>query len=285
MSGSELPFDRRRRDAADEMRRIDVAERRARVSRRHFPTTTSVDDLVRVAGSLVGLHSSDPATVYLSLWARVPGFVPDHLERLLYERRTLVRMLGMRRTMFVVPLDLAGVMNAACTVALAPAERRRLIRLIEEQDLASDGAAWLAGVEGRTLAAMAERGEATAAELKEDVAELAESLAFGAGKKWEGSVGMSTRTLFLLATEARIVRGRPLGTWRSSQYRWARLDDWLPKGLEVWDPRLARAELVRRWLETFGPAPFDDVKWWTPGRPWRTRRRQRWSWKAPRDTC
>ena len=52
---------------------------------------------------MVGLHSSDPATVFLSAWARVEGFEPEHLERDLYDRRSVVRMLGMRRTLFVVP--------------------------------------------------------------------------------------------------------------------------------------------------------------------------------------
>ena len=57
------------------------------------------------------------------------------LEEALYERRSLVRLLGMRRTMFVVPRDLAAVIDAACTRALAPAERRRLFKLIGDQGI------------------------------------------------------------------------------------------------------------------------------------------------------
>ena len=53
----------------------------------------------------------DPATVVLSLRARLDPFAVADLEDALYERRTLLRMLAMRRTMFVVPLDLAAVMN------------------------------------------------------------------------------------------------------------------------------------------------------------------------------
>ena len=64
---------------------------------------------------MVGLHSSDPTTVYLSARARVDGFAPADLEDALYERRSLVRILGMRHTLFVAPRDLAAVMDAACT--------------------------------------------------------------------------------------------------------------------------------------------------------------------------
>ena len=74
---------------------------------------TRVED---IAGELVGLHATDPATVYLSLQQRLADFTPADLDDALYERRSLTRLLGMRRTMFVVPLDLAAVVEAAAPV-------------------------------------------------------------------------------------------------------------------------------------------------------------------------
>ena len=216
-----------------------------------------------VAASLVGLHSSDPATVYLAARARVRGFQVAHLEHALYTARSLVRVLGMRRTLFAVPRGLAAVVNAACTRALVPAERRRVVRLLSEQGIAPDAAAWLADVERRTLAALTAHGEATARELTGDVPELAEKLSFGAGRRWAGTVGVSTRVLFLLATEGRIVRARPRGSWLSSQYRWAPTATWLEGGFDTPDPSAARAELLRRWLAAFGPGTMTDVTWWT----------------------
>ena len=85
------------------MRRIDVAERRARLALRHG-LARPFDSVEDATASLVGLHASDPATVYLSARARVRDFVHTDLEDALYERRSLVRMLGMRRTLFVVPV-------------------------------------------------------------------------------------------------------------------------------------------------------------------------------------
>jgi hypothetical protein len=88
------------------MRRVGVRERRARLGARHRLASRGAT-VEEAAGAVVGLHSSDPATVYLSSWARVDGFEPSDLEDALYRRRSLVRMLGMRRTLFVVPVDLA----------------------------------------------------------------------------------------------------------------------------------------------------------------------------------
>jgi hypothetical protein len=215
------------------------------------------------AGDLVGLHSSDPATVYLSSWARVGGFRVGDLEDSLYERRSLVRMLGMRRTMFVVPLDLAAIMDAACTQALAPAEERRLVRMLEAQSIADNGIAWLEEVKAQVMDALVARGKATANELVADVPELGRRLRFGEGKTWGGTVGVSTRVLFLLATQARIIRGRPRGSWISSQYRWAPTATWLTGVPAEMDPPTARADLVRRWLLTYGPGTLADVAWWS----------------------
>jgi hypothetical protein len=74
---------------------------------------------------------------------------------------------------------------------------------------------------------------------------------------------MSTRVLFLLSTAQLIVRGRPKGSWTSSQYRWSPMEAWLPDGMPALDPAPARAELVRRYLAGFGPATTADLKWWT----------------------
>jgi hypothetical protein len=245
-------------------RAIDVQERRARVGRRHG-LARPFGSAEEASEAMVGLHSSDPATVHLSAWARVKGFVPGDLEDSLYERRSLVRMLGMRQTLFVVPRDLAAVMDSACTRALAPPERRRLIGMLESQGVArpGKGAAWLRRVQRRTLDSLQARGEATARELTKDVPDLGTQLTFGEGKTWGGTVGVSTRVLFLLAAEGLVVRARPLGSWVSGQYRWARTEDWLGQPLEAVDHADACTRLLHRWLLAFGPATMTDVRWWT----------------------
>jgi hypothetical protein len=248
------------------VRHVGVAERRARLARRHhLARSARVADPVDVARDLVGLHASDPATVFLSVGARLrrPERAVADLEASLYDARTLVRVLGMRRTMFVVPLELVPVLRAGCTDAMVPAERRRLVTLLEEQGVARDGARWLRTVERATLAEIERRGEATGAELGRAVPGLDVQLSFGEGRTWGGKVGVSTRVLFLLATEQRIVRGRPTGTWTSSRYRWSPMDRWLPAGIPSMRAADARAELVRRWLAAFGPGTTSDVRWWT----------------------
>ena len=215
---------------ADVVRRIGVAERRARLGRRHHlaaPTTTAEG----LAGDLAGLHSSDPPTPYLASWARVKDFAPAELEDALYERRSVLRMIGMRRTLFVVPLDLAAAIDAACTKALVPRERKRLARWLEEYGHVRPGGGerWIDRVSAKTLDVLRERGEAAGRELTKEVPELGVRFTYGEGTTWAGSMGGSTRILFLLSIEGKVSRARPVGTFASGQYRWAPMDAWLER--------------------------------------------------------
>ena len=239
------------------MTELSIQERRARLGIRHH-LAVQANDVETVAADLVGLHSSDPATVYLALWARVQDFAVADLEQALYDERSLVRMLGMRRTMFVVTRRGAATMDAACTKAMIAPQTKRVAGVIEDAGITDDGAAWINRVGEATMEALETRGGATAAELSDDVPELKEKILYG-----QATYGMSTRILFLLATAGRIVRARPVGTWRSSQYRWVPTEAWLGGPLPALDPEEARADLLGHWLRTFGPGSELDLKWWT----------------------
>ncbi len=254
------------------MRTIGIEERRARVARRHrLAADARSGDVVETVRDLVALHATDPASVYLSVLARSDGSLDvATVERELYEVRSLVRMLGMRRTMWVVPVELAAVVHGACTRAIEVRERARLVQFLVEAGVVDDesqGGAWLAEVEDATVEALAGAGEATAAELSQLVAGLRERLHLGVGTKWEVVQGASTRVLFILAAAGRVVRGRPRGSWISSQYRWATTPAWLPggldRGLTLLPTGVAQVELVWKWLAAFGPGTMADLAWWT----------------------
>jgi hypothetical protein len=241
------------------VRRIRLEERRARLAvRHHLAHTQWAASVLDAARDVVALHATDPASVFLSVVARTRSIEVEAIERALYDERTLVRMLGMRRTMFAVPAELVPVVGASCTEAVVARERRRLVQLLEQSGITDAGHGWLAAVEEATVRALVERGQATGAELSAAVPGLREQISIGEGR-WGGPVGISTRVLILLGAEGRIVRGRPRGTWTSSQFRWLP-GERRPAELSC---EAARAELVRRWLGAFGPGTVADLRWWT----------------------
>jgi hypothetical protein len=245
------------------MRRIGVEERRARLGLRHRLAASARAGVVEAARDLAGLHATDPATVFLAARARMRDPQVAAVEAALYEDRDLVRLLGMRRTMFVEPVELMGVVQAACTDAIAVQQRRLLVDMVGRAGLAEDPAGWVEEVGTVTVKALEARGGATAAEVAKDDPRLSLQMVVAEGKPYEGRQSVVTRMLLLLAAEGRIVRGRPRGSWVSGQYRWSVVDAWLPGGVPEWSLQDAQTELVRRWLAGFGPAMIADVKWWT----------------------
>jgi hypothetical protein len=184
------------------------------------------------------------------------------VDEALYERRSLVRLLAMRRTVFVVPVEDAAIVQAAAATGVARTERRRTEVLVEQAGN-PDPAAWLREVEAATMTAIDGRGEVTAQELARLVPDLAARVLVNPGKPYAGEVSMASRVLLTLAVEGRLVRARPLGTWRSSQYRWSPIARWLGAPLAAVPVAEAQAELVRRWLGRFGPGTEADIRWWT----------------------
>lgn len=241
----------------------DLAERRARLVRRQLTAGSAVE----AARSVVALHATDPATVYLSVLARCPDLTVDDVARAMYDERRLVRMMGMRRTLFVVPAELVPVVHAAASLDVAAVARRRLLTqlatLPTEPELPDDLETWLADVETAAVAAAERLGAASGAQLSAAESRLRTALLPTTDKAYDVRRTVTTQVLVLLGAEGRLVRGRPLGAWTSRQHTWEPAAAWWPGGIEPVEPAQARAQLVEEYLRRFGPATEVDVAWWT----------------------
>jgi len=239
---------------------ITVAERRTRLAERHCLTTaTRTDDVAEIADSVVALHSTDPATVYLSAMARMRHPSIAAVSTALYDDRTIVRHHAMRRTLWVFTPDVARIAHAACTVTLAEAQHKRLAKMVEDSGIATDGAAWSQTAKAETLAALASLGTATARQLGKHVPSLTEKLQLIVGGRTVNTQGAHTRLLLNLGFDGAIIRGRPKGSWNASEYPWSVADQWLPGGLAGADPQTAAADLARLYLARFGPATTESA--------------------------
>ena len=101
--------------------RIDDRARRALLIARHHLGRTGHDAL-SATRDLLALHSSDPATPHLALWARVDRYQPADLERAL--EAELCRLHAMRRTLWIAATDEVPTLDASVTRDIAAKERR-----------------------------------------------------------------------------------------------------------------------------------------------------------------
>lgn len=246
-------------------RRFTVAERRARIGARHrLAGGALAASAEEVAASLVAVHSTDAASVVLACWARLAdrSCTSSAVEDALYSDRSLLRLMGMRRTMFVVDRSVAPLVQHGCGALIAARERAKAIRMLEEVGVGGRSPGrWLARAEDVAEGVLHERGECTATELADADPLLATEVSTGQGK-WSAKQKIASRVLLLLALDGRAIRARPRGSWTSTQFRWAAFDTWTGGPLEELDGDTARAALARRWLSAFGPAQPSDLQWW-----------------------
>ena len=107
--------------------RVTDEHRRARIGRRHglSPSYRSVD-VVAATTAMTALHATDPATPPLAAHARVGELTVNDVDRALYVTRPIVKVMAMRRTLFVVDRDLLPAVVASAGQRVAETERRRL---------------------------------------------------------------------------------------------------------------------------------------------------------------
>jgi hypothetical protein len=185
------------------------------------------------------MQAQAPLAPYTGLRARIEGFTPDDLARLLVDGKA-VRMVLQRGTIHLV--------TAADALALRPLVQPMLTRQL---DTATDWAPSLTGIDRDELAAAAR--------------EL-----YAAGPLTPGEIGRGLagrwpdRPPAALAHAARnllpLVQLPPRGIWgQGGQVRCLPAEQWLGRDLAGADP----GEMVRRYLAAFGPATVADAQVWS----------------------
>lgn len=215
---------------------------------------------------MFALHATDPATVYLSVLVRAKSLTVEDVRASMYDRRSLVRLMAMRRTLFVLAHDDVPVVHAAASLGVARTMRSRLkkqVSTLPTDPVVNDVEKWITGVEEATEKQLRSAGRATGAELSAAVPLLKTAILPTTEKAYDVRRYVTSEVLVMMAAEGKMVRVEPRGTWTSRRHAWAPIEEWWPGGIPVVDEAESRRELVRRWLEAFGPVTFDDVQWWT----------------------
>lgn len=214
-----------------------------RLARHHLAKRAVSGSAVEVARRLCGVHAQVTSSADLILWARVSRHAVGDLGRALWDERTLARTWLMRGTLHVVPaddlplyvgaLDNRGRYDAAWLRAFdaTAAGMERLIAAVAE------------ALDGRCLS----REELAEAVRRKVSAATAKRLRSG----WGEVLKPASRRGVLCS-----------GPNRGQTVTFVRPDQWLAGWRAPPEREEARAELLRRFLQTYGPATKDDFERW-----------------------
>ncbi|MGC4935033.1 winged helix DNA-binding domain-containing protein [Gordonia sp. DT30] len=243
--------------------RITDVQRRNRLLRRHcLAPGHRGASVLEVADAMVGLHATTPSTVYLSAWARTEDLRAADVDSALYDDRTLIKQLAMRRTLFVFSGAVLGEAVGAIGSRVAGSERTNMLRDLRRSEDAVDPEGWIDTARAAIRAEFADGTTLTSAELRARLPEVDRQVIISPGKSYGGPSPLIPRVLNMMSAAGEVVRGPNNGGWHVSRPSWSAMDRWLRHPLDVPDVAAAHAALIRRWLARFGPGTEADLVWW-----------------------
>lgn len=240
--------------------RVTDEHRRARIARRQgLDPEHRHPDLLQAATAMAVLHATEPTCPHLTLLARVSELTKEDVDAAFYEDRLLVKVMAMRRTLFAAPRNLLPALAGSAGRRVADMERRRLAK--EAGVVGATDGDWIEAASAEIVAALTGQ-ELSARQLRDALTHLGGTFQAAPGTKWSAEVPLMTRLLTILTAAGDVVRCTNAGHWRIARPRYTAMASWLGEPLQPTEPDVGYAEVIRRWLWTFGPGIEADLVWW-----------------------
>ena len=212
--------------------------------RQHLLQRADRDSAIRVIEDILGLNAQGALHYNLSLWNRVEGLDRGFIKSAVLDKR-LLRSWLMRNTVHIMPRELAHLTRAALRESLVSEWNRWTVKTgsKEKQD------SWEKHYAGvlETL----KNGPLT-------MSEIFDRMRMGVAEK-----RIMYRVVREMSLKGLICNAASRGPWyHDTENTFADISRWAPS-LEKHDPAEAKAALLLRYLQGYGPASVQDFSYWT----------------------
>jgi hypothetical protein len=211
------------------------------VLRKHHLTRDSkINDIVKIAKDLGGLHATSALSPYLSLFARTEKFEKAVLSKELSHRKSLARVCYVRNAIYILPRDFIPLAFAATNrMAGVLSDRHYRYFGFSPRDYDKISSKILDILKGRGLSA------------REIKAKLRTSRSI-------------TPLVNLMCDRGLLIRGFSKEGWKSNVHTYFRIMDYYPElNLMEFGEEEARESVIKQYIASFGPVTEQDIAWWT----------------------
>ena len=217
----------------------------------HSFTSKDLSELIRSVG---WIYSPGCSTPYLSLWARMPSFKAEDLNKLVFDYHKLVQLETLRGCTMLVPRDQASIALRIRTRTFTELSKQARQQMpINDADMEKLKAAILKSLHS---------GARTAEQLQQMIpSNLARD--FGVELKRIGLTNSLSLAINLLKEEGKLLKQHSKKRLDTMEYSFALASNILPEA-DPFNLRIeeACAQLAQQYFKAEAPARVKDFAWW-----------------------
>ena len=219
-----------------------------RLARHHLVEPSPAGDMVRVASDICGVHAQVAASAELMLGVRLQNVTRQDVRRAMWERRTLIKTVGLRGTLHVFPAGEVPMWMAGTRLRLE-SEERRLERAGVDLDELQSVVAAITDIVGPT--------PISRPELERELESRVGGWAVAQNEGWMASYKNWPLALRWAAANGAVCYGPGEG----GRSTFVRLADWSGGWREV-DAMEGGRFALRRFLHGYGPSTHAEFSRW-----------------------
>ena len=210
------------------------------LKKHHLHDDSKINDILQITEDICGLHATGTKEPYLSLYARVSSFKKEDLDNELYTKKTLGRMRGMRKTLFIHTTKMIPIIYSATKHLIEKFFKKFLnYRGISSEDYK---------ILSKEILNLVSQKEMSTSEIKKTMN----------SQKDIGAI------ISIMCDEMELIRTKPIKSWKDRRIRYASFKDYFPEiNINSYNEEEALKILVNKYLESYGPITENDIVWWT----------------------
>ncbi|MFX1494285.1 MAG: winged helix DNA-binding domain-containing protein [Promethearchaeota archaeon] len=210
------------------------------LKKQYLLNDSKINDILQITDDICGLHATGTMEPYLTLFARTPDFKKEELENELYIKKTLGRIRGIRKTLYIHTKKMIPIIHSAT---------KHLIERLFEKYLNYHG---VSSEDYKKLSMeilnLLSQKEMSTSEIKKTLN----------SQKDIGAV------ISIMCDEMAIIRTKPIKSWKDRRIRYASFKDYFPEiNISNYNEEEGLKILVKKYLKSYGPSTENDIVWWT----------------------
>lgn len=210
---------------------------------------TQINNIAEISRNHLGLHSARISTPYTTLCSRTLEYNPQMLMKELYSKKNLIKMRCMRKTLHIVPFDIAPIVHMS-TLDMRMAEcklffNRNNISLLEVEDLQEN---LLSFISAPMTSFEIENKIKTILKISNDKLKIV-SAKMVLKYFWEKGV-----LCYINSTD----------DWEKESRKYAVSKNFYGAiNLNLYEVDEAQELLILQYISKFGPVTLKDISWWS----------------------